>query len=43
VSAAGDVVAVDSKVLANAKVDRNGKQVGSVQRMMEIRCDAVRT
>ena len=33
-SAAGDVVAVDSKVLANAKVERNGKQVGTVQRVM---------
>jgi len=33
-AAAGDVVAVDSKVLANAKVERNGKQVGSVQRVM---------
>jgi peptidoglycan hydrolase-like protein with peptidoglycan-binding domain len=33
-SAAGDVVAVDSKVLASAKVERNGKQVGSVQRVM---------
>jgi len=33
-SAAGDAVAVDSKVLANAKVERNGKQVGSVQRVM---------
>ena len=32
--AAGDAVAVDSKVLANAKVERNGKQVGSVQRVM---------
>jgi len=33
-SAAGDVVAIDSKVLANAKVERNGKQIGSVQRVM---------
>ena len=33
-SAAGDVVAVDSKVLSNAKVERNGKQVGTVQRVM---------
>ena len=33
-SAAGDAVAVDSKVLANAKVERNGKQVGTVQRVM---------
>ena len=33
-AAAGNVVAVDSKVLTSAKVERNGKHVGTVQRVM---------
>ena len=33
-TAANDAVAVDAKVLTNAKVERNGKHVGSVQRVM---------
>jgi peptidoglycan hydrolase-like protein with peptidoglycan-binding domain len=32
--AANQAVAVDTKVLTNAKVERNGKQVGTVQRIM---------
>ena len=32
--AANDGVAIDAKVLANAKVERNGKHVGTVQRVM---------
>jgi len=32
--AANDSVAVDTKVLMNAKVERNGKNVGNVQRVM---------
>jgi peptidoglycan hydrolase-like protein with peptidoglycan-binding domain len=32
--AANQAVAVDTKVLTNAKVERNGKQVGTVQRVM---------
>ena len=34
VMAANESVAVDSKVLMNAKVERNGKHVGDVQRVM---------
>jgi hypothetical protein len=32
--AANDGVAVDAKVLTNAKVERNGKHFGTVQRVM---------
>jgi sporulation protein YlmC with PRC-barrel domain len=32
--AANEVVAIDAKVLMNAKVERNGKHVGTVQRVM---------
>src|SRR5262247_2326569 len=32
--AANESVAVDSKILMNAKVERNGKHVGDVQRVM---------
>jgi hypothetical protein len=32
--ATGDAVAIDAKILANAKVERNGKHVGTVQRVM---------
>ena len=32
--AANQAVAIDTKVLANAKVERNGKHVGTVQRVM---------
>jgi hypothetical protein len=34
VMAANESVAVDSKILMNAKVERNGKHVGNVQRVM---------
>src|SRR5262245_39619811 len=34
VMAANESVAVDSKILMNAKVERNGKHVGDVQRVM---------
>ena len=33
-SAANETVAIDAKVLTSAKVERNGKHVGNVQRVM---------
>ena len=32
--ATNEAIAVDTKVLTNAKVERNGKHVGTVQRLM---------